>query len=43
MYWYSLRVAVPPPPQPPGETEARERLGKPDTNGFRDVTLIYAK
>ena len=33
MYWYSLRVAVPPPPQPPGETEARERLGKPDTNG----------
>ena len=27
----SLRVAVPPPP-PPGETEARQRLRKPDTN-----------
>ena len=38
---FNLRVVVPPPPQ--GETEARERLRKPVTNLFRDVTLIYAK
>ena len=37
----SLCLAVPSPPQ--GETEARERLRKPDTNRFRDVILIYAK
>ena len=30
--FFSLRVAVPSPPPPQGETEARERLRKPDSN-----------
>ena len=30
--FHSLRVAVPFPPPPQGETEARERLRKPDSN-----------
>ena len=30
--FFSLRVAVPSPPPPQGETEAKERLRKPDLN-----------